>query len=372
VRFEVDGEPVDADPRPGQALRTLLREHGRTTVKKGCDAGDCGACSVLLDGEPVHSCIIPAVRAEGRTVTTAAGLAPGDALHPVQEELAGGFGFQCGFCTAGVAVTASTLTADDLPDLDRRMTGNLCRCTGYRPIREAVRASVLGPVRETGRRADGVGTSASSPAARRIVQGLEPYTFDEPVPADAAGAASGTLVLRVLGSPHAHARIRAIDTAAARAVPGVVAVFTHEDVPATRYSTGRHEHRADDPDDTRLLDDVVRHIGQRVAAVVAETAGAAEAACRALRVEYDVLPAVFDADEARRPGAPLVHPDRTPGDRVDDAARNVVLELDRRDGGDVEAALAASAVTVSGEWSTSRVVHAQLETHGTVGWLDAD
>ena len=95
-----------------------------------------------------------------RPVTTAAGLAPGDGLHPVQEAFVEHFGFQCGFCTPGMAVTASTLTADDLPDLDRRMKGNLCRCTGYRPIREAIEAAVLGPVRETGRASTGSATGA--------------------------------------------------------------------------------------------------------------------------------------------------------------------------------------------------------------------
>ncbi|MEV7694503.1 molybdopterin cofactor-binding domain-containing protein [Microbacterium sp. NPDC089189] len=374
MRFDVNGTAVETEPAAGQSLRTLLREAGHTEVKKGCDAGDCGACSVLLDGEPVHSCIIPAVRVEGRAVTTAAGLAPGDDLHPVQQAIADNFGFQCGFCTAGMSVTASTLCAHDVDDLDRRMKGNLCRCTGYRPIREAIRESVLGPVRETGTTiaadrdavAGGVGTSLVSPAAHRIVQGREPYTFDEPVP--------GALVLRVVSSPHAHARILSIDTDAARAVPGVVAIYTHEDVPALRYSTGRHEHRTDDPDDTRMLDDVVRYVGQRVVAVVAETAAAADAACRAVRVTYETLPAVFDPDEARSPGAPLLHPDRTPQDRVDEAHRNVVLSLHERHGdahdGDIDAALAASAVTVSGTWQTSRVSHAQLETHGSVGWID--
>ncbi|WP_309068960.1 molybdopterin cofactor-binding domain-containing protein [Microbacterium sp.] len=365
MRFHVDGRRVEADPRAGQSLRTLLRESGAASVKKGCDAGDCGACAVLLDGDPVHSCVVPALRAADRAVTTAAGLAPGDDLHPAQEALAAGFGFQCGFCTPGMSVTASCLGPDDLPELDRRLKGSLCRCTGYRPIREAIRSSVLGPVRTTGsREGDGVGSSVVPEAARRIVQGLEPYTFDE-VP-------EGALVLRVVGSPHAHARILSIDAREALAVPGVIAVYTHADAPPARYSTARHEQRQDDPDDTRMLDDVVRHVGQRVAAVLAETSTAAERACGLVRVEYEVLPAVFDPEEARRPGAPLVHAERTIEDRVADASRNVVAQLHTGYGGDADAALAASAVTVSGTWRTGRSAHAQLETHGAVGWLDDD
>ncbi|GAA1920524.1 molybdopterin-dependent oxidoreductase [Microbacterium aoyamense] len=365
MRLLVNGEPIDAEPRAGQCLRTLLRENGHHEVKKGCDAGDCGACAVLVDGTPVHSCIIPAVRMEGVSVTTAAGLAPGDDLHPVQEALVQHFGFQCGFCTAGMSVTASTLTADDLPDLDRRMKGSLCRCTGYRPIRAAIESSVLGPVRETGAPpVGGIGTSARPEPGRRVVQGLEPFTFDVDVPE--------ALVLRVIGSPHAHARIVTIETTAARAVPGVVAIFTHENVTARRFSTARHEHREDDPDDTRILDDVMRFVGQRVAAIVADTAEAAEAASRLIEVTYDVLPAVFDPEEARAEGAPVLHPGLTAVDRVVEASRNLIAELHDGIGGDADVALEASDVTVSGTWRTGRVSHAQLETHGAIGWLDDD
>ncbi|GAA1971702.1 molybdopterin-dependent oxidoreductase [Isoptericola halotolerans] len=368
MKIDVNGTSHDTDPRPGQCLRTLLREHGHTEVKKGCDAGDCGACAVLLDGTPVHSCVVPAPRAEGAQVTTAAGLAPGEALHPVQEALIEEFGFQCGFCTPGMSVTASCLTADDLPDLDRRLKGSLCRCTGYRPIRSAIRRAVLGEpafgeVDDEGP-ATGVGRSVSPEPARRVVQGREPFTFDTP---DAAGA----LVLRVLGSPHAHARIVAIDAAAARALPGVVAVLTHEDAPRTRFSTARHEHRTDDPDDTRVLDDTVRFVGQRVAAVVAESAEVADAALALVDFTYAPLPAVLDAEAARRPDAPVLHPDLPLAGRTDPDRPNVLASLHAGIGGDVDAALAASAVTVSGTWQTGRVAHAQLETHGAIGRIDA-
>jgi len=369
MKFEVNGSPVEAHPEPGRVLRTVLRDAGHLEVRKGCDAGDCGACTVLVNSEPVHSCIYPAHRLEGARVTTVSGLGTPEHLHPVQENFVAAGAFQCGFCTPGFVVTASTFTDAESgtvspeveADLPRLLKGNLCRCTGYRSIGDAL-CGVTNT--EGATRGDAAGRSVAPPAAARVVTGNEPYTLDLPT--------TGVLHLAVLGSPHAHARITAISVDAATALPGVHAVLTHHDSPTTLFSTGRHESRTDDPDDSLVLDPILRFRGQRVAAVVADTVAIAERALELIEVEYELLDAVFDPEIARAPGAPLVHGDKVgqgETSRIADAARNTVAEL-HGESGDVDAALAASETVVSGTWSTPRVSHAALETHATRGWLD--
>ncbi|QWT22810.1 molybdopterin-dependent oxidoreductase [Subtercola sp. PAMC28395] len=434
MKFVVNGSEIEAAPRAGQVLRTLLRENEHFEVKKGCDTGDCGACSVLVDGTPVHSCVYPAHRIEGHEVTTAAGLGTLEHLSPVQQKFVDAAGFQCGFCTAGMVVTATAIAAEaDKADADERLTdpaelprllkNNLCRCTGYRSIHDAFHGVTnvtekstenhtqaptprLGEIRRlrplSGKEMPGegaastedatpgapaalgqpatlddfaqhaenpapspsVGTSERAPAGARIVTGQERYTLDVAVP--------GLLHLVVLRSPHAHARIVSIDTAAAENLPGVVAVLTHHDAPEKYFSTARHENRTDDPDDTRVLDSVVRFMGQRVAVVVAESVGIAEEACRLLDVVYEVLPANFNPALATTPGTPLLHADKDAEEaRIADPSANLVAAM-HGEYGDVAQGLAEADVTVSGTWQTQRISAAALETHASIGWVDDD
>ncbi|TQR85075.1 molybdopterin-dependent oxidoreductase [Mycobacterium hodleri] len=357
----VNGQALQGDPWPGQCLRTYLRDYGHFEVKKGCDGGDCGACSVLVDGTPVHSCVYPAFRAAGREVTTVAGLGTPEHPHPLQRQFVDAAGFQCGFCTAGMITTTSTLTPGQLADLPQNLKGNLCRCTGYRAITDALSGAV------NTKKAGGAGDSVGAPAGLRVVTGTEQYTMDH--------AVEGLLHLAVLRSPVAHARIVSVDTAAAQRIPGVRLVLTHRDSPAVAFSTARHESRLDDPDDSYVLDDTVRFVGQRVAAVVADTLAAAETACRAIVVEYEELPAVFDPELATAAGAPLLHAGKSAEARIADPTRNLVAEV-HGGVGDVEAGVAraveSGGAVVRGRWHTQRVQHVHLETHGCTGWRDDD
>jgi CO/xanthine dehydrogenase Mo-binding subunit/aerobic-type carbon monoxide dehydrogenase small subunit (CoxS/CutS family) len=335
----------------------MLREDGFTGVKKGCDAGDCGACSVLIDGRAVHSCLVPAYRAAGRTITTVSGLAGADGLHPGQRAFLDHTAFQCGFCTPGMLVTVANLDQSQRQHPARAMKGNICRCTGYGPIADAIesldRPKAFPCVRDE--------RSPLAPAGEAIVTGCARYTLDA-VP-------SGILHLALLRSPHAHAKILSIDTQAAYGVPGVRLVLTHADSPATLYSTGRHEIWDGNPDDTRLLDDVVRHVGQRVAAVVADTLAAAEEGCARLRVEYALLPPVLTPEAALAPGAPMVHDKDAATARIADPRRNIVAEV-HDEIGDVAAGFAVADFVREGEYRTQRMQHAHLETHASVAWVD--
>lgn len=359
MSFMIDSRTITTEPAPGQCLRTFLREAGALGVKKGCDGGDCGACTVWLDGQPIHSCLMPASRASGRQVTTISGLGQDGALHDMQQRFLDAQSYQCGFCTSGMIMTAASLNPEQLADLPHALKGNLCRCTGYRAIADAIagRAEVEEDVAGHAH-----GANLANPFGLGIVTGEARYTMDiamdDPLLTD-------LLHLKVLRSPHAHARIIRIDRTASLALTGVVAIYTHEDVPKRLFSSATHEDHLVDPDDMVLLDDVVRFAGQRVAAVVAETEAIAEAACRLLDVTYEIRPSVFDPEEAMLPDAPLLH-DKGLGGRG-----NVFAEILGETGSVCDGFADADTVHEK-TYSTSRVQHVHLETHGSIAWRDAE
>jgi putative selenate reductase molybdopterin-binding subunit len=351
----VNGKRVSAEPAPGQCLRTYLRERGFFGVKKGCDAGDCGACTVWVEGKPVHSCLIPAFRAEGKAVTTIEGLAkPDGTLHPLQKAFMDAQAFQCGFCAAGMIMTVASMDEAHKADLPHSLKGNLCRCTGYRSIADAIHGKSSAEEDVAGK---ACGASLRNPHSHNIVTGNAHYTMDI--------AMEGLLHMKVLRSPHAHAKVVSINKDKALAVPGVAGIYTWEDAPRRLYSTALHEDHLVDPDDTYILDDIVRFVGQRVVAVVAETEAAAELACHLVEVKYEILPAVFDPLEALEPGAPILHPYRGA------EKGNLFVDI-HGEVGSVDAGFKAADAVHEHTYSTSRVQHVHLETLGAICWRGED
>lgn len=142
LNFELNGQPVEWEVQPGQSALELLRQRGFTSVKWGCGQGDCGSCTVLVDGQAMRACLLLAAQLQGRRVTTAEGLATRERLHPLQESFLEAGAVQCGYCTPGMLLAAKSLLDENpQPDADEvaeALDGNLCRCTGYKKIIEAV------------------------------------------------------------------------------------------------------------------------------------------------------------------------------------------------------------------------------------------
>lgn len=353
VTLTVNGVPQELLIPPSRSLADTLRyDLGLTGTKRACNEGECGSCSVLLDGEVVNSCLVPAVEAEGHLVITIEGLAADGRLDPVQRAFADNFAAQCGYCTPGMIMTAKALL-DKNPDpteaeIRDGIRGNLCRCTGYAKIVQAIGAAAGAPARAPDRPAahEVVGRSLRRVDADEKVTGKAAYAYDMALP--------GMVYGEILRSPVAHARITRVDTATARELPGVLAVLTQADMPPARFG-------AFTQDETALADGVVRYVGEGVAAVIATDEDAARAALDLIEVEYDPLPAVVDPEAAMAEGAPQLHAG---------AERNIVAH-NRVIGGDIDKGFAEADVVYEDRFATSRQCHVCLEPHAVVADWDA-
>ena len=342
VSFSLNGKAVTTQPATGARLSETLREtlDGRD-VKIGCNAGDCGACTVLLDGQPICACLTPTQQVSGQAVETLAGLNVSD---PVAQMLGERFqdhgAAQCGICTPGMMVAAVALLREDPTPSEQAVKdalgGVLCRCTGYRKIIDAVmgRPAVLkddgGVVGDSIRRLDGADK----------VAGVERFSDDV--------APVGTLEILVIRSPFARAGFRFGDLAAwAAATDGVEAVLTAADVPG-RNVFGVIPQFVDQP---VFAETETRFRGEAVAAVVGTPAAIKALVPDDFPVTWSELPAATDIQTAQGSSAATLHEDRTGNVMCGGFVQY----------GDAKAALARAEVVVEGHFNSGFVEHGYIE-----------
>ena len=431
LELRINGVIKSLDSAPNDSLMTVLRQEGYFSVKHGCETGECGACTVLVDGVPRPSCVMLAAQAGGCTVTTVESLGNARKLHPIQEAFIDTGAIQCGYCTPGMVLSAFDLlkrnpspTEDEVRDA---LSGNLCRCTGYvKPVQAVLRAAAIlrgeavpaisrpgsnenfkpwnpgrsplehaehgaAPPRDDGSafsgsterpatEGDGSGGTATLVETRaetdlrvvgkperkvdaiKLVTGKPAFVDDIDL--------RDMLHARLLTSPHAHAIIRDIDASKARALPGVHAVLTYKDVPRIPYTTAGQSWPEPGPHDQYVLDNRVRFVGDRVAAVAAETPELAEQALALIQVDYEVLPAVLDLRHAMDADAPRIHPEAE-SYRIHDASRNLAAYL-HAEVGDVERGFAASDLIVEGDYIVPQVQQTPIENHIVITYWDED
>jgi 4-hydroxybenzoyl-CoA reductase alpha subunit len=314
ISMNVNGEDRTLAVRPNVTLLAVLRDDlDLTGAKRGCGTGDCGACTVQIEGEPMASCLMLAAAANGKRITTVEGLARDGDLHALQKSFVKHGALQCGYCTSGALMSAKALI-DRNPDPSREeiktsLSGNLCRCGAYGRMISAV---------EEWKECDGVALDARPRAHSErdqqrdyavVGHGVTRYDGPDKVTGRAKYTADlrlpGMLYGKMFGSPVAHGCITRLDVSRARALPGVVDVLTAADVPEGWYGVSPARE-----DEQILARDRVRYVGDEIAAVAAVDEETAARAIQLIEVDFDELPAVFDPQSAMAPGAPVIHPEK--------------------------------------------------------------
>ena len=360
IHLTLNGRPIQVIAAPDLLLIDLLREgHRLTSVKQSCDRkGQCGGCTVLVNGKATLACVTKVIRLDGAEVLTDEGLGTPADPHLIQEAFALSGAVQCGFCTPGMIMATKALL-DAIPDpsveqIKHALRRNLCRCTGYVKIIAAVQLAgrfCRGELRPGDVRPkptdNRLGVSHPRPSALAKACGTALFTGDIELP--------GALELAAVRSPHAHALIKGIDASAALAMPGVAGVITAKDIKGTnrlKYIVG---------DRPILCADKVQQLGDAVAAVAAATREQALAAALAVKVEYEPLPVLDSPRLAMAEGAPRIHPERPNLCYVQPLVK-----------GDAAAGFDRSAAVVETRFRTQINHQAPLEPEASVAYLEGD
>ena len=346
VVFSVNGRPAEVKAPGTRRLSRVLRDDlGLTGTKVGCDAGDCGACTVLLNGDPVCSCLVAVGQVAGCEITTVEGLAT---RSPVQNRLQESFlehgAAQCGACTPGMLVSATALleknSSPNEADVMDAIGGVLCRCTGYRKIINAIVQAGARTISASPKAGSAVGARLVRLDGKKKVSGEEIFGADE-IPAGALG-------VRLVRSPYHRARFQFGDLDEfVRDHPGIVVVFTAKDVPGIDCY-GVIPKFADQP---VFAHREARYRGEAVAAIVGEASALEALDLLVFPVQYEELPAIMTIEAALAPDADQIHAHREQN----------VLVRGRVECGDVDGALAHADYVVEGEYETGFVEHAYIE-----------
>lgn len=315
MRFTVtlNGSPRSIEAEAHERVKDVLRREGILSVRAGCDGeGTCGSCAVLLDGRLVNTCLLLMGQVAGCDIRTVEGLARPRELTALQTAFIDAGVVQCGFCTPAMLMAIQELLekveAPTREQVRDALSGTFCRCTGYEQVYGAVeltlqrrrdpayRGFVAPEFREDLRH---VGKNRRKVDGYQLARGAAAFVEDRVRP--------GHCHLKILGSPHAHAYITRIDTSRAEALPGVVLVVTHRSCPDVWYNSAGQGFPEPSPYDRKMFGEKVLHVGDRVAAVVAESEEIAREALGLIDVEYEVLPPVLTIDQAKAPGAPVLH-----------------------------------------------------------------
>lgn len=353
----VNGVPAIVQAPPTAWLMNVIRDELRLTgTKDGCAKGHCGSCMIILDGKAARACIVPMKRVrQGAEIETIEGLADPtqQGLHPIQQAYIEQGATQCGFCTPGfIMATKALLEANPNPSLDEIYEGhrwNICRCTGHNAIIRAIQQAAgqgvpaLPGVRQP---LTAISRPLPRPDAVEKVTGGGIYADDLYV--------EGMLHARALRSEVPHARLLSIELSRAKALPGVVAVLTADDVPG-RKDFGVHE-----VDWPVLCYDKVRYVGDAIALVAAESEAIAAQALELIDVEYQPLPVVTGPLEAAEPQATAVH---------ESGNKLAHFHVEK---GDLEAGFAQSEVIVEREYRTQAVEHGFIEPEAGLAVPGAD
>ena len=360
ISATVNGRQVVRTVPNHYRLIDFVREELKLTGnKEGCGAGECGTCSMFLDGKLVKSCLTPVQKVDGGTVETVDDLDRDEGMTALQRAFHKCGASQCGYCIPGMVMAAtSTLRRNPqagAEEIKEGLGGNICRCTGYQKIIDAVelaRDVMNGSQPESALEEDSadsfIGARTRRLDAPAKVTGAIKYAADMWMP--------NMQHMQVLRSPHPHARIKRLDVSRAKALRGVEAVVTCDDVP------GKDNYGVFIEDQPTLARGVVRYVGEAVAAVAAETVDIARAALKLIEVDYEPLPGLFDPEEAMKPQAIQLHP-HAPG--------NVCKHTKIRKG-DFETGILEADIVVEETYQTAPIEHAYLEPEAGLAYVEPD